>query len=64
MRNAHFTQASLHNAQMPPYALVGASTHVSARVLSCTAGSDRMAPTQPKHRHADRQSADGETEVG
>lgn len=35
-------------------------THVRV----CTAGSDRMVPTQPKHRHADRQCANGETEVG
>lgn len=29
-----------------------------------TAGFDRIAPTQAKHRHADRQAANRETEVG
>ena len=41
-------------------------THMHAHThthTDTTAGFDRIAPTQPKHRHADRQAANRETEV-
>lgn len=38
--------------------------HTCAYMHPCTAGSDRMAPTQPKHRHADSECANRDTEVG
>lgn len=48
-------QASFHITQMRADTLAGASTCGSAHA----AGSVRMAPTQPEHRHADRKAANG-----